>query len=108
MRGGGIAYICPMCIKDGQVLMFKGLESALHIKEGVIQGDPLGMFIYATGSRLLISHLKSPNNWVQTSYMMTLCLWSYSIIEGVVLLFKQHGPMFGYLVEQSKSYKALY
>ena len=47
-------------------LVIRGSESVLYSKEGVTQGDPLGMFMYAVGSLPLISHLKNCDKWVQT------------------------------------------
>ena len=85
-------------------MVIRGSKSVLCSKEGVTQGDPLGMFMYAVGSLPLISHLKSPDKWVQIWYaddasacgpVQSLRVW--------FLQLKQHGPMFGYFIETSKS-----
>ena len=86
-------------------LVIRGSESVIYSKEGVTQGDPLAMFIYAIGSLPLISRLRSPDKWVQTWYAddASACGPIQSLREWFLLL-KEHGPSFGYFVEPSKSY----
>ena len=43
--------------------MVRGTDEFLYSKEGVTQGDPLSMFLYAVGTLPLIGSLKRPSLW---------------------------------------------
>ena len=49
-------------------LVLKGSGSMLHSKEGITQGDPLSMFIYAIATLPLINTVHHPYQGSQVSY----------------------------------------
>jgi len=74
-------------------------------KEGVTQGDPLYMYVYALGTLPLIQSLQSPQSWTQLWYaddtsavdfLKDICEW--------FLFLCSHGPNFGYFSESSKRF----
>ena len=50
------------------MLVLRGSSSFLYSKEGVTQGDPLSMFMYAIGTLPLIRLLRDPGWWTQLWY----------------------------------------
>ena len=50
------------------VLVLRGQQKFLFSKEGVTQGDPLSMFVYAVGILPLIQSVQSPQRWTQVWY----------------------------------------
>ena len=50
------------------MLIIRGTSECLFIKEGVTQGDPLSMFMYAIGTLPLICYLRDPSRWTQFWY----------------------------------------
>ena len=50
------------------VLVLKGCSEFVYSKEGVTQGDPLSMFMYAVGILPLVLSLKNPSRWTQLWY----------------------------------------
>ena len=50
------------------VLVVRGSSECLYSKEGVTQGDPLSMFMYAIGTLPLIRSLRNPSRWTQIWY----------------------------------------
>jgi len=76
------------------VLALKGSSMFLYSKEGVTQGDPLSMFMYAVGTLPLIHSLHNPGHWTQLWYaddasaggtLLELCDW-FNLIARMVLL----------------------
>ena len=49
-------------------LVVRGSDSLLYSKEGVTQGDPLSMLMYAVSSLPLISSLNDPTRWTEVWY----------------------------------------
>ena len=50
------------------VLVLRGSSTYLYNKEGVTQGDPLSMFMYAIGILPLFHSLNDPGQWTQLWY----------------------------------------
>ena len=50
------------------VLVMRGMSDYILSKEGVAQGDPLSMYVYAIGTLPLIQSLQSPHSWTQLWY----------------------------------------
>ena len=50
------------------MLVLRGSSTYLFSKEGVTQGDPLSMFMYAIGTLPLIHSLNDPGHWTQLWY----------------------------------------
>ena len=84
--------------------VLKGSSDYLYSKEGVTQGDPLSMFMYAIGTLPLICSLNNPTRWTQ--------LWYADDASAGGLLPDLHewfslvcsrGPAFGYFPEPRKS-----
>ena len=73
------------------------LFGELYRREGVTQGDPLSMFLYAVGTLPLISSLKRPSLWTQMWYAdnASACGRLVHIRQWFNLLL-QRGPSFGY------------
>ena len=79
----------------------------MYSREGVTQGDPLSMFMYAVGILPLIwlLHVKDLNKWIQIWYAddVSAC----SKLDNLLAWFEpllQKGPIFGYFPEHKKSY----
>ena len=51
-------------IEDGHPSSFKGSHEHLYRMKGVVQGDPLSMFIYAATSLYLVKQLENNDNLV--------------------------------------------
>ena len=87
-------------------LVVRGSDKFMFSKEGVTQGDPLSMFMYAVGTIPLISLLKDGTGkrkqvWYADdasacSELNSLKDWFDEV--------KLRGPLFGYYPEPSKSY----
>ena len=50
------------------VLVMRGMSDFILSKEGVTQGDPLSMYVYAIGTLPLIQILRSPQSLIQLWY----------------------------------------
>ena len=84
-------------------LIVRGSEELLFSREGVTQGDPLSIFLYAVGTLPLIRSLKNPD-WTQVWYAddATACGELASIHRWFDLLL-QRGPSYGFFPNPSKS-----
>ena len=84
-------------------LVVRGAEEFLYSREGVTQGDPLSMFLYAVGTLPLIRSLKKPL-WTQVWYAddASACGRLVHIRQWFDLLL-QRGPSFGYHPNPKKS-----
>jgi len=87
------------------MLVLKGSSTFLYSKEGVTQGDPLSMFMYAVGTLPLIRSFHNPGHWTQLWYadgasaggtLLELHDWFNLLLS--------HGPAFGYYPEPTKSF----
>ena len=85
----------PLLIKNSPELLFS--------KEGVIQGDPISMFMYAIGSLSLIQRLNAANDRIQIWYaddasvigeLSQIRCWFDDLIK--------IGPLYGYYPEPAK------
>ena len=83
----------------------KGSSSLLYSKEGVTQGDPLSMFVYAIGTTPLIRAIDHPSGGVQIWYAdnSSACAPLSSLEEWLRKLMEV-GPQFGYHPEPRKSF----
>ncbi|KAL5502871.1 hypothetical protein EMCRGX_G009716 [Ephydatia muelleri] len=81
-----------------------GSSKVILSKEGVIQGDPLSMLMYAAAVMPLIKHLTDNNKWIQNWYandsacaakLSNLKIWFQKLCE--------IGPDFGYYPEPKKT-----
>ena len=83
----------------------KDTAEVLYSKEGIVQGDPLSMFIYAMATLPLVNQLDHPQHNVQVWYadnasacdrLDSLRVWMKKLIS--------LGPAFGYHPEPKKSF----
>ena len=84
-------------------LVLRGSTENLASMEGVTQGDPISMFLYAVGSVPLIRRLKDVTRYIQLWYADDSCAGgSLSSVrewyDKLIFL----GPLFGYFPEPSK------
>ena len=86
-------------------LIVRDTDEFLFSREGVTQGDPLSMFLYAVGTLPLIQSLKNPSSWTQVWYAddASACGELTSIRDWFDLLL-QRGPSYGYFPNPNKSY----
>jgi hypothetical protein len=87
------------------VLKVQNAIELLHSREGVTQGDPVSMLMYALAAMPLIQSLKKISGVTQNWYaddaaaigkLENLALWLESLIH--------EGPAYGYIPEPKKSY----
>ena len=87
------------------VLMLRGSSTFLYSKEGVTQGDPLSMFMYAVGTLPLIRSLHDPGRWTQLWYADDASAGgTLSELRNWFDLLCSRGPSFGYHPEPTKSF----
>ena len=87
-------------------LVVRGSSSLLYSKEGVTQGDPLSMFMYAVSSVPLINSLNDPvgmRKQVWYADDASACADFSSLREWFEQL-KANGPKYGYFPKPSKSF----
>ena len=87
------------------MLIVRGASECLYSKEGVTQGDPLSMFMYAIGTLPLIRSLHNPSLWTQVWYADDASAGGSlrDILDWFSLLCSR-GPAFGYFPEPSKRF----
>ena len=84
-------------------LVVRGCKSdALFSKEGVTQGDPLSMFIYAIGSQPLIKSLSSVQQLTQVWYADDAS--AVGSCDSLKDMLQVQGQEFSYFPEPSKSF----
>ena len=83
-------------------LVLRNSNENLYSTEGVTQGDPLSMFLYAVGTLPLIQSLKGVGSYVQIWYAddASACGSLSDLRQWFELLSK--GPDFGYVVNPAK------
>ena len=87
------------------VLVLKGSSTFLYSKEGVTQGDPLSIFMYAIGTLPLIRSLHNPGHWTQLWYADDASAGGTLLeLRDWFALLCSRGPAFGYFPEPTKSY----
>ena len=87
------------------MLVLKGSSTFLYSKEGVTQGDPLSMFMYAVGTLPLIRSLHDPGRWTQLWYADDASAGgALSDLRDWFNLLRSRGPAFGYFPEPTKSF----
>ena len=86
-------------------LVLKGSASMLHSKEGITQGDPLSLFIYAIATLPLINTVDHPYQGFQVWYVddASACAKLVSLKDWLLKLMKC-GPSFSYYPEPNKSF----
>ena len=87
------------------MLVLRCSSTFLYSKEGVTQGDPLSMFMYAIGTLLLIRLLRDPGWWTQLWYADDASAGgTLSELRKWFDLLCSRGPSFGYHPEPTKSF----
>ena len=86
-------------------LFMKGTSTILYSQEGVTQGDPLSMLVYAIGTLPLIRTLKNPRDGIQIWYAddASACAALIALKDWFGKLIKE-GPSYGYFPEPKKSF----
>ena len=87
------------------VLVMRGMSDYILSKEGVTQGDPLSMYVYAIGTLPLIQSLQSPQSWTQLWYADDASAGGLlSDLRDWFSLLCSRGPRYGYFPEPSKCF----
>jgi len=90
--------------KGWSVLVLKGPTTLLYSKEGITQGDPLSMFMYAVGTLPLIRSLHNPTHWTQLWYADDASVDGFlSDLHDWFSLLCSCGRAFGYFPVPTKS-----
>ena len=85
------------------LLLQDGSKSLLS-KEGVTQGDPLSMMLYAVAVLPLIRSLRAPGKWTQNWYADdSSCVADLCSLRAWYEELSRKGPDYGYLPEPSKT-----
>ena len=100
---------CARCLfntyRGWSMLVVRAASECLYSKEGVTQGDPLSMFMYAIGTLPLIRSLHNPSHWTQVWYADDASArGSLRDIRDWFSLLCSRGPAFVYFPEPSKSF----
>ena len=91
-------YLFNTC-QGWSMLIIRGTSECLVSKEGVTQGDPLSMFMYAIGTLPLIRSLCDPSHWIQIWYADDASAGgSLEDIHEWFSLLCSRGPAFGYFL----------
>ena len=86
-------------------MIIRGHNEFLLSKEGVTQGDPLAMLLYAIGILPLILKTKDPEKWVQAWYADdSSCISDFHSVLEWFKMISQESPKFGYFPEPNKEY----
>ncbi len=83
------------------MLWLSGTIEPIYSKEGVLQGDPLSMLMYAVA---LVQSLSEQTKWCQNWYADDAsCFAKLECIKEWFSLLLENGPKFGYYPQPSKS-----
>ena len=86
-------------------LIVREAKDFLYSKEGVTQGDPISMYMYAIATLPLIRTLKDISKWTQIWYADDSCVGgSLSNIKEWFNHLCKVGPTYGYYPKPCKSY----
>ena len=93
---------CSRCLfntyRGYAALFLQGSSDYLLSKEGVTQGDPLSMMLYAVAILPLIRSLKNPKRWTQNWYADdSACVATLPSLHAWFSQLLSSGPAFGYL-----------
>ena len=86
-------------------LILKGCNEILQSSEGIVQGDPLSMFMYAVATLPLIDELEDYSSCIQLWYADDSS--AFGNITSVLTWFEKllrTGPRYGYFPEPNKCY----
>ena len=85
-------------------LFLQGSSDYLLSKEGVTQGDPLSMMLYAVAILPLIRALKNPKGWIQNCYADdSACVATLPSLHAWFSRLLSRGPDFGYFPRPAKT-----
>ena len=85
-------------------LIIKGCNRTLYSQEGVIQGDPLSMFIYAIATVPLIREVENKPCWTQLWYADdSSAIGEITNLHSWLVKLLEIGPRYGYFPEPNKS-----
>ena len=85
-------------------LFLQGSSDYLLSREGVTQGDPLSMMLYAVAILPLICSLKNPKRWIQNWYADdSPCVATLPSLHAWFSQLLSSGPAFGYLPQLAKT-----
>lgn len=85
-------------------LILKGSNESIPCREGIVQGDPLSMFLYAIATKPLIRGLESTTSATQLWYADdSAVLGDLPSLRSWFDRLQEVGPLFGYFPEPSKS-----
>ena len=87
------------------VLVLRGHSEFFFSREGITQGDPLSMFVYAIDTLPLIHSLEDTCRWIQLVYANDAS--AGGLLEDLLIWFKllcSRGPSFGYCPQPAKCF----
>ena len=86
------------------VLLLRNSEEFLYSREGVTQGDPLSMLLYAAAMMPLVNSLRCREQYQQSWYADdSACAGSLNSIHSWLDCLIERGPTYGYFPEPTKS-----
>jgi hypothetical protein len=89
--------------RDWSSFILKGCEDVIYSTEGVIQGDPLSMFLYATATLPLIHELEEVSILAQLWYADdSSAIGDLALLRAWCDLLLTRGPYYGYFPETQK------
>ena len=84
-------------------MVLSNYSEYIYSREGVTQGDPISMLMYAIGTIPLIRQLSIDNDWTQVWYADDSSVGGkLTSVRAWFDLLTEVGPRFGYFPEPSK------